>query len=200
MQALPPSFQKLVHELCRLPSIGEKSAMRLAYHLVQGDKGLAQRLSKALVDAARDIRLCSTCFHFADAEECAICRDPSRESELLCVVEKPADVIALERIGEFSGRYHVLHGVWAPLRGQGVESLRLNELMGRLDGEAVQEIILATSSTVEGDATASYIARLVSSKDVRVTRLAQGMPKGGELEYADDLTLSRAFSGRSAVV
>ena len=171
--------------------------MRLAYHLVNNDRDLADNLAQAIVTAVRNVRLCKRCFFLSENELCSICDNSSRDASLLCVVEKPIDLLAIERIGDFRGYYHVLHGVWAPLRGQGPESMRLAELVERIKGGEVSEVILAMAATVEGDATALYLARLISELGIKITRLAQGLPKGGELEYADDLTLSRAFSGRS---
>lgn len=199
MITLPLSLQKLVRELSRLPSVGEKSATRLAYHLINNDPSAALGLADAIRRAVESVRLCERCFFFTEDDLCQICKNPSRDAALLCVVEKPMDLIAIERVGEYRGLYHVLHGLWAPLRGQGPESMKLKELMDRLDAGGVEEVILATSSTVEGDATSLYIARLLSDRKIKSTRLAQGMPKGGELEYADDVTLSRAFSGRNTI-
>lgn len=199
MFSFPPSMQKLIRELSKLPTIGEKSATRLAYHLVQNDRDLATTLSAAMKDATEQVRFCESCFALTDDQCCSICRDSSRDRALLCLVEKPMDLIAIERIGEYKGLYHVLHGVWAPLRGLGPESMKLEELLVRIKDSDVREVILATSSTVEGDATALYISRLLNELGIQTTRLAQGMPKGGELEYADDVTLSRAFSGRSRI-
>lgn len=197
MRALPDSIERLVRELSRLPSIGEKSALRLAYHLISGDRQQAERLSAALVEAAAKVRFCERCFHFADETFCSICRTPGRDVAKLCVVEKPMDILAMERMGEFNGYYHVLHGLWAPLRGLGPDKLKLKELQQRLSLGEIQEVILALSSTVEGDATSLYLARMAGDLGLRSTRLAQGLPKGGELEYADDLTLSRALAGRN---
>jgi len=199
MSFFPPSMQKLIHELSRLPSIGEKSATRLAYHLVQNDKKLAEDLSVALRATVGTVQLCSCCFHLTDTELCKVCSDKERDGTILCVVEKPMDVIAIERMGEFRGLYHVLHGQWSPLRGKDPDQLKIKELVERVKQGEVSEAILATSSTVEGDATALYIARLLAPLGIKMTRLAQGIPKGGELEYADDITLSRALSGRSSV-
>lgn len=196
MYTFPRSIQKLIREFQKLPSIGEKSATRLAYHIVNNDPKLADTLAAALVETIQSVTFCKQCFALTDTEECSICTDDRRDSSLLCVVEKPMDVLAFERVGEFKGRYHVLHGVWAPLRGQGPESMKLNELVARLKDSDVQEVIVATGSTVEGDATALYVARLIEELGIRASRLAQGMPKGGELEYLDDVTLARALSGR----
>lgn len=193
---LPSALQKLVRELSKLPSIGEKTATRLAYHLVHSNRGLAISLADALKDSAQQVQTCASCHFLCDGEVCAICSDNQRDQGVVCVVEKPMDLIAIERIGDFKGVYHVLHGVWAPLRGQGAESLRLSSLLERAKAGTIREAILATGSTVEGDATALYVARVLSELNVKTSRLAQGMPKGSELEYADEVTLSRALSGR----
>ena len=199
MIAFPPAMQRLVRELMRLPSIGEKSATRLAYHLINNDKSAALGLSEALRRSVESIRLCEQCHFLTEERLCSICRNSSRDSSFVCVVEKPMDLIAIERMGEFTGYYHVLHGLWAPLRGQGPESMKLTELLTRVEGGSVREVVLALSSTVEGDATSLYIAKLLEERNVRASRLAQGMPKGGELEYADEVTLSRALAGRSVI-
>jgi recombination protein RecR len=199
MIAFPPAMQRLIRELMRLPSIGEKSATRLAYHLINNDKGAALGLSEALKRSVESIRLCEQCFFLTDERLCSICRNPARDSSFVCVVEKPTDLMAIERMGEFKGYYHVLHGLWAPLRGQGPESMKLAELLTRIDSGGVNEVVLALCSTVEGDATSLYIAKLLEERHIKASRLAQGMPKGGELEYADDITLSRALAGRSLI-
>ena len=199
MLSFPPAMQKLIRELSKLPSIGEKSATRLAYHLVNNDRALAESLAETLRHAVKGVQPCSRCFNLSEGELCTICKNPQRDVALICVVEKPMDLVAIERMGEYRGLYHVLHGLWAPLRGQGPESMKLSELIARLEGGGIKEVILATSSTVEGDATALYVARLVAQKGIPTSRLAQGMPKGGELEYADDITLSRALSGRHVI-
>ena len=199
MLSFPPALQRLIKELSKLPSVGEKTATRLAYHLVANDREVARTLGEALQVAAQQVRLCQRCFFLSEEDLCAVCRNSSRDTSLLCVVEKPVDLVAIERIGEFKGVYHVLHGLWAPLRGQGPESMRLKELMGRIKEHPPREVIIATSATVEGDATALYIGRLLADIGVAATRPAQGIPKGGELEYADDVTLSRAFAARSAL-
>lgn len=199
MQIFPKQMQELVAAFSKLPTIGEKSATRLAYHLVVHEPELARSMSQALLKAADDIKLCKHCFFLTDSDVCPICADKTRDPSLLCVVEKPADVVSVERTGEYKGYYHVLHGLWAPLRGQGTESMRLKELVARCEGGTIREVIIATAATVEGDATALYIARLLQDMHVRVSRPAQGVPKGGELEYLDDVTLTRAFAGRVAV-
>lgn len=199
MASFPRSMQRLVVELSKLPSIGEKTAARLAYHLVSTDQKLARSLAEILTEAATNVKFCERCYFLTEASLCPVCSDGARDGTTLCVVEKPMDVIALERMGEFRGVYHVLHGVWAPLKGKGPESMKIKELVARIAGSQIKEVILATSSTVEGDATAMFVANLVGQHGIRSSRLAQGMPKGGELEYADDITLARALQGRSVV-
>ena len=192
-------MQKLIRELSRLPSVGEKTAARLAYYLLNDNRELASTLAEAIQKASENVRFCERCFFLSEERLCSICRADNRDSSLLCVVEKPMDLIALEKVGEYRGYFHVLHGLWAPLKGQGPETMKLKELNDRLLGGEIKEVIIATSSTVEGDATALYLARMVSELGLRVSRLAQGMPRGGELEYADEVTLSRALSGRSTI-
>lgn len=200
MLSFPPAMQKLIRELSKLPSIGEKSATRLAYHLVNNDRALAETLADTLRQAVKEVQTCKTCFNLSTGETCVICSSPQRDGGTICVVEKPMDLVAIERMGEYRGLYHVLHGLWAPLRGQGPESMKIQELVERLKTGTVKEVILATASTVEGDATALYVARLMAQHGIPTSRLAQGMPKGGELEYADDITLSRALSGRHVIM
>jgi recombination protein RecR len=192
-------MQRLIREFSKLPSLGEKSATRLAYYLVNNHRAQAEALALALRDAMQNVKLCERCFYLSEEPLCVVCKNESRDPSVVCVVEKPADLIAIERVGEFRGQYHVLHGLWAPLKGQGPESMKLQELLARLGQGVIKEVIIATGSTVEGDATALYVAKLVADFGVQSTRLAQGMPKGGELEYADEVTLSRAFSGRTAI-
>lgn len=189
-------MQRLVAALSKLPSIGEKTATRLAYHLITQDKESAQKIALALNEATQAIGLCKNCFFLAEEEFCTICQKEGRDKSVLCVVEKPSDILSIERSAEYRGYYHVLHGLWAPLRGLGPKDMKLKELLERLKTGEITEIIIALSSTVEGEATAMFIAQQVSDFGIKVTRLAQGMPKGGELEYADDLTLARALSGR----
>jgi recombination protein RecR len=199
MLSLPQSVQKLIRELSKLPSVGEKSATRLAYFLINGDRAVAKSLAQALLTAAADVRYCEECFFLSDNPRCPVCLDQTRDKSLLCVVEKPTDLIAIERSGEYRGVFHVLHGLWAPLRGQGPESIRVKELLARAKTGVIKEVIIATSSTVEGDATAMFLARQLGEIGVRSSRPAQGIPKGGELEYADDVTLSRAIMGRNVI-
>ncbi len=197
--AFPPTLQKLVRELSRLPSIGTKSAMRLAYHLINNDPDLVDSLRIALGEAKDKVRQCQSCYFITESERCAVCENPKRDSSILCVVEKPVDVLSIERSGDYRGVYHVLHGLWAPLRGKGPENMKFKELLDRIRSGSVKEVILALGATVEGDATSLYVAKAISDLGIQVTRLAHGLPKGGELEFADDVTLSHAFNGRRAV-
>ncbi len=193
------AIQDLIDELGRLPGIGPKSAQRLAFHLLQAEATDVNRLATALMRVKELVRFCSVCFNVAESEQCRICRDPRRTDETICVVEEPKDVVAIEKTGEFRGRYHVLGGAINPLEGVGPDSLRVRELMGRLAGGEVKELILATDPNTEGEATATYLALLVKPMGLSVTRLASGLPVGGDLEYADEVTLGRAFEGRRAV-
>jgi len=196
---LPAALQKLIREFSKLPSVGVKSATRLAYHLVQNDRQAIDELVQALREAKEKIRLCEECLFISEAPRCYICNNANRDRSIICIVEKPVDVLAIERAGGFRGLYHVLHGLWAPLRGLGPESIRLPELIKRLEEQSITEVILALNATVEGDATALYVARELSERGIATSRLAQGLPKGGELEYADEATLSQAFDGRKTV-
>lgn len=185
----------LVDRLESLPGIGHKTAQRLAYHILNIPERDAQALADAITDAHRKIHYCKVCCNLTDAELCPVCRSERRDRSQICVVEEPRDVFALERAGDYSGLYHVLHGVISPLSGVGPDQLRIKELLARMDS-GVDEVIMATNPTVEGDATALYIARLLKPLGVRVTRLAYGIPVGGDLEYADNVTLQRALEGR----
>jgi recombination protein RecR len=196
MTAIPVPLRRLVEQLTRLPGVGEKSATRLAFFLLRADTEYAQALADAITALKREIRLCSRCLAFTEQEPCALCADPRRSDELVCVVEDPADVMAIERAGDFRGRYHVLHGTLAPLEGVGPEQLKVAELVARLRDGSVREVILATNPTVEGEATALYLAKLIKPLGVKVTRIAHGLPMGGDVEYADSVTLSRALEGR----
>jgi len=193
------AIQDLIDELGRLPGIGPKSAQRIAFHILSSDTTDVTRLATALRKVKELVRFCTTCYNVAESEQCRICRDPRRGDDLLCVVEEPKDVIAIERTGEFRGRYHVLGGAINPLEGVGPDHLRVRELMSRLSAGAVKELILATDPNTEGEATATYIALLVKPMGLTVTRLASGLPVGGDLEYADEITLGRAFEGRRAI-
>jgi recombination protein RecR len=179
-----------------LPGVGPKSAQRIAFHLLAADPVDVRRLVSALTEVKDKVRFCSVCGNVAEEEQCRICRDPRRDLAVICVVEEPKDVVAIEKTREFHGRYHVLGGAISPIEGVGPDDLRLRELMTRLADGAVTELILATDPNLEGEATATYLARLVKPMDLRVTRLASGLPVGGDLEYADEVTLGRAFEGR----
>ncbi|MEU3457744.1 recombination mediator RecR [Micromonospora sp. NPDC006766] len=193
------AIQDLIDELGRLPGVGPKSAQRIAFHVLSADPADVNRLAGALRKVKELVRFCTGCFNVAESEQCRICRDPRRTDEVLCVVEEPKDVVAIERTGEFRGRYHVLGGAINPLEGIGPDNLRIRELMTRLGGGTVRELILATDPNTEGEATATYLALLVKPMGIAVTRLASGLPVGGDLEYADEITLGRAFEGRRAI-
>lgn len=189
--------QRLIDELGRLPGIGGKSAQRLAFHLLTVEEADARRLAAAIIDMREQVVECERCHNVAAGELCAICRDTRRDDTLICVVERPQDIVVVERTQEFRGRYHVLGGALSPINGIGPGQLRFEELRRRLEPEGVEELIVATNPTVEGDATAMYIAREFKPLGLRVTRLASGLPVGGDLDYADELTLGRALIGRS---
>jgi recombination protein RecR len=188
--------QDLIDELGHLPNIGPKSAQRIAFHLLQADPADVRRLAEVLIRAKEQVRFCAVCFNVAEQQECKICRDPRREPASLCVVEESKDVVAIEKTREFRGRYHVLGGAISPIDGVGPDDLRVKELLKRLADGAITEVILATDPNLEGEATATYLARLIKPMGLRVTRLASGLPVGGDLEYADEVTLGRAFEGR----
>ena len=193
----PPSLVALIRELSRLPGIGPKSAQRLAFHLFEQPREDIERLSRALLEAKRDLHTCPVCFNITDADRCDVCSDPTRDQDLICVVEEPGDVIAIERSGEYRGLYHVLHGVLSPMNGVGPDKLHIRPLLPRV--QAGQEVILATGTTVEGDATALYLQRLLEPMGAVVSRIAYCLPVGGALEYADEVTLGRALAGRTRV-
>ncbi|MDQ1287305.1 MAG: recombination protein RecR [Actinomycetota bacterium] len=188
--------QDLIDELGRLPGVGPKSAQRIAFHLLQADPTDIRRLVEVLVEVTEKVRFCSLCGNVSAQELCRICSDARRDPSVLCVVEEPKDVVAIEKTREFRGRYHVLGGAISPIEGIGPDDLRVKELVTRLASDDVTEIILATDPNLEGEATATYLARLLKPMGLRVTRLASGLPVGGDLEYADELTLGRAFEGR----
>jgi len=191
--------QTLIDELGRLPGIGPKSAQRIAYYLLKATPEDARRLAAAITDAKARVTWCRRCFNIAQGELCSYCQDDRRDAALLCVVEEPRDIVAVERTHEFHGRYHVLQGAISPIEGIGPEQLRVKELVRRVGDENVAEVILATNPNIEGEATAMYLARLLQPLGVSVTRPASGLPVGGDLEYADEVTLGRAFEGRRAV-
>ena len=189
----------LYEQLRRLPGVGSKTAMRLAYHIIDMPEGEVQQLAEALSSAKKSIHYCSQCFNLTDGEKCAICSDPSRDHFTICVVEQPQDIAAMERSRGYNGLYHVLHGVLSPLDGVGPDKLRIRELFQRLQQESISEIIIATNSDVEGEATATYLAQLLKPIGITVSRIAHGLPMGGDLEYADEVTLSKALENRRAM-
>lgn len=196
--SFPPALATLIRELGRLPGIGPKSAQRLAFHLFHKDPDDVEALAQAIRAAKASLDRCPVCFNVMTRgdETCSVCSDPSRDAGLVCVVEQPADLLAIERSGEFRGRYHVLHGALSPMNGVGPEQLTVPALFGRLASDDVSEVILATSTTVEGEATAMYLARALGERGAAVSRIAYGLPVGGDLEYADEVTLGRAISHR----
>ena len=188
--------QDLIDELGRLPGIGPKSAQRIAFHLLKASREDALRLSRSISEVKDRITFCQRCFNVCEGEYCELCTNPRRDASVVCVVEEPRDIVAVEKTGEFRGRYHVLQGAISPIEGVGPEQLRVKELLARIDGEQVAEVILCTNPNLEGEATAMYLARLLRPLGVRVTRIASGLPVGGDLEYADEVTLARAIEGR----
>lgn len=198
--AYPEAVDRLIDQLGLMPGVGPKSAERIAFYLLKVSTDDALKLSKAIEEVKAQVVFCERCFNFAASTECRICGDSDRDGRVLCVVEEPRDVSAIERTREFRGRYHVLHGAIDHLRGIGPEQLKVRELLLRLDPEGVEEIILCTNPNIEGEATAMYLARLMTDLQVKITRIASGLPVGGDLEYADELTLGRALEGRREVV
>ena len=194
--AVADPIARLVKELAKLPGIGEKSAQRLAFHILEAGPAYAGDLAAAVVGVVRDVRLCTSCQTLTDEDPCRICRDEKRDPKLLCVVEGVPDLLAIERTHEFKGRYHVLHGALSPLDGVGPGDLKIRELLVRLEREPADEVVIATNPDVEGEATALYLTKLLKPIGMKVTRIAQGVPMGGDLEYADQVTLARAIAGR----
>ena len=191
--------QELIDELGRLPGVGPKSAQRIAYHLLKLPTEDALRLARSISEAKARITFCTRCFNIAEGEECALCLDTERDPAVVCVVEEPRDIVAVEKTHEYRGRYHVLQGAISPIEGIGPEQLRVKELLTRIDAEQITEVIVCTNPNIEGEATAMYLARLLKPLGLRVTRIASGLPVGGDLEYADELTLGRALEGRREV-
>ncbi len=191
--------QELIDELGRLPGVGPKSAQRIAFHLLKVEKVDALRLAHAITEAKDRVAFCERCFNIAEGTVCGLCADDRRDDTVLCVVEEPRDIVAVEKTQEFNGRYHVLQGAISPIEGVGPEQLRVRELLARLDREGITEVILCTNPNLEGEATAMYLSRLLKDLQVKVTRIASGLPVGGDLEYADELTLGRALEGRREV-
>jgi recombination protein RecR len=191
-----PSMQRLIEQLSRLPGIGEKTAARLAFFILRADREYANALAQTILQVRDSTRLCSVCFGFTDTDPCPICANPQRAADAICVVEDPGDLIAVERAQHFRGRYHVLHGTISPLDGVGPEQLKIRDLIVRLGDGLVREVVLATNPTAEGEATALYLAQIIKPLGVRVTRIAHGIPVGGDVEYADVVTLGKALEGR----
>jgi len=194
------AVQELIDELGRLPGVGPKSAQRIAFHILEADPEDMKRLSEAIRAVKERVKFCSICFNVSEQETCAICRDPRRDETVLCVVEESKDVMAVERTRSFRGRYHVLGGSINPIAGIGPDQLHIRELLNRLTDDRIEEIIIATDPNLEGEATATYLARLLKTLGIKVTRLASGLPVGGDLEYADEVTLGRAFEGRRSLI
>lgn len=199
MLTYPQPILKLIAELARLPGIGPKTAQRLAFYLLSRDKSQVMELANAITQAKEKVTYCPTCFNLAEGEKCSLCTQSGRRADLLCVVQDPRDVAAVERTHDYRGQYHVLHGAISPMDGIGPEQLKIKELISRLQGEDIKEIILATNPNIEGEATALYLARLIKPLAIKVTRLAHGLPVGGDLEYADEMTLARALENRREI-
>lgn len=199
MQVYTGSITRLIEEFSKLPGVGKKTAQRLAFHVVNMNVNEVEALAKAIIDAKREIKYCSICCNITDTDPCSMCSNKNRDSSVICVVEDPRDVAAMERTREFKGQYHVLNGVISPMDGIGPEMLKIKELIQRLSNQDVKEIIMATNPTIEGEATAMYIARLVKPMGIKVTRIAHGLPVGGDLEYADEVTISKALEGRREI-
>ena len=198
MEFYPVAIEKLIEEFAKLPSIGKKSAQRLTLHILNLPKDEVEEFANALVKARGTIKYCSVCGNFTDTDPCAICSNPNRERDIICVVEQPKDIMTMEKVKEFNGLYHVLHGTISPMQGRGPQDIRIRELVARMSGD-VKEVIVATNPTIEGEATAMYISKILKPLDVKVTRIAAGIPVGGDLEYADEVTLSKALEGRTVI-
>ena len=196
MSHYPPSIINLIRHIAKLPGIGEKTAERLAMHILRSPRTEIEKLSNSIITAKNNIRLCKQCFGLSDDDICQICSNPARDAALLCVVEQPADMVAMEKSGAFTGRYHILAGVLSPMNGIGPEDIRLGELIAKIEGGLVKEVVLATSTTVEGEATAAYIKERLVAYAVKVTRIASGVPIGGDLKYVDQVTLKKAMEKR----
>jgi recombination protein RecR len=199
MSHYPSSVLKLINDFSRLPGIGNKTAERLAMHILRVPRNEAEKLSRSIMEVKEKVRLCSRCYALSDAEVCGICSDPGRDAAILCVVEQLADMVAIEQSGSFKGMYHILQGVLSPLNGVGPDDIKIKELLSRIAIQKIEEVVLATSTNVEGEATASFIAGHLQNYGVRVTRIASGVPMGGDLKYVDPVTLKRAMDSRHAV-
>ena len=199
MSYYPASIQNLIKNIARLPGIGEKTAERLALHILRAPRREAEELAQSLLDIKDKVKFCSKCFALSDNDLCQLCSDPARDASVLCVVEQPADMVAIEKSGAFRGMYHVLSGALSPMNGIGPENIRIRELMSRIQTDQIKEIVLATATNVEGEATASYIAQLLAKHPITVSRIASGVPMGGDLKYVDQVTLKRAMETRHAL-
>ena len=199
MQTYSGPISVLIEEFSKLPGVGRKTAQRLAFHVINMNINDVEALSKAILEAKKEIKYCSICYNITDKDPCSMCSNKNRDSSVICVVEDPRDVAAMERTKEFNGQYHVLNGVLSPMDGIGPDMIRIKELIQRLGNQDVREIIMATNPTIEGEATAMYIARLLKPMGIKVTRIAHGLPVGGDLEYADEVTISKALEGRREI-
>ncbi|MBP3929599.1 MAG: recombination protein RecR [Peptostreptococcaceae bacterium] len=199
MQTYTGPISRLIEEFSKLPGVGRKTAQRLAFHVINMNTNDVEALSKAIVDAKKEIRYCSVCYNITDKAVCSMCSNKNRDDSIICVVEDPRDVAAMEKTKEFNGKYHVLNGVISPMDGIGPDMIRIKELIQRLSNQDVKEIIMATNPTIEGEATAMYIARLLKPMGIKVTRIAHGLPVGGDLEYADEVTITKALEGRREI-
>lgn len=200
MEIYPPSLERLIEQFSRLPGIGQKSATRLALYILKSENELAEDLAKSLIEVKDKIKFCSICFNLTDHDICSICRDNTRANGVICIVEGPGDQLAIEESGIFKGRYHILHGVLSPLDGMGPEDLKTGELFSRIEKEEIKEVILATNPTAEGEATASYLAKILKDKGLKITRIALGVPMGGDLKYMDSMTLRHSINSRVSMV
>lgn len=198
MEFYPVAIEKLIEEFAKLPSIGKKSAQRLTLHILNMPKEEVEEFANALIKARGTIKYCSVCGNFTDTDPCAICSNPNRDKDIICVVEQPKDIMTMEKVKEFNGLYHVLHGTISPMQGRGPQDIRIRELVARMSGD-IKEVIVATNPTIDGEATAMYISKILKPLDVKVTRIAAGIPVGGDLEYADEVTLSKALEGRTVI-
>lgn len=199
MSYYPASIQNLIRNIAKLPGIGEKTAERLAMHIVRGSRQEAERLAHSILNVKDKVKLCTSCFALSDEETCSLCSDPARDPTFVCVVEQPADMVAVEKSGAFRGRYHILSGALSPMNGVGPEDIRIRELIARIEKDQVKEVVLATSTNVEGEATASYVAQVLAKYPIKITRIASGVPMGGDLKYVDQVTLKRALETRHAL-
>ncbi len=199
MDIYPPPLERLIRQLSRLPGIGQKSATRMALYILNSNRELAENLSRSLIEVKEQIKFCSVCFNFTDTDPCSVCNDATREGNIICVVEGPGDQLAIEETGVFKGKYHVLHGVLSPLDGVGPEDIKIGELLSRCSNEDIEEIVLAINPSTQGEATASYLADLLLQKNIKVTRIALGVPVGGDLKYMDYMTLRHSFNSRTRI-